>query len=246
MDLDDPAAAHEFILRQLETWDVVPAVPPAPPPAITALPDNYLDGLLEGNLLGAHDEINARVRRLFGALSKQDQHRVAHDIFDSLFSLPQDGTEIHVAGDVLVACAHIDPALIKDAWIEQLAESPVFQHRTAAAMLLWGQAVVNPGTVPLDYVAKLAKPSTEDWCVYSPAIAAAKELALARLNALGILLDLAKSLEATDRDTVVSVFRGSRTLPRILFGASRESSSNGSRMIPMKASPSEPLTCSPG
>ena len=105
-----------------------------------------------------------------------------------LFSLPKDGAEIHVTGDVLVTCAHIDPALIDDVWIGQLVESHVCQHRTAAATLLWDQAVVNPGAVPLDYIAKLAKPSTEDWYVYSPAIAALKELTLTRLGALKIVL----------------------------------------------------------
>lgn len=222
LDLDDPDATYEFIVRQLETWNVVPTVPPAPPPAITALPDNYLDELLDGNLLGAHDEINARVRKLFGALSKQDQHRVAHHIFDSLLSLPDDGTEIHVAGDVLVACAHIDPALIEDGWIEQLAESRIFQHRTAAALLLWDQAVVNPGIVPLDCVAKLAKPSTEDWYVYAPAIAAAKQLALTRLNGLGILLDLSDSPDATDRDYAVSALTEIADVdPAIVWGFAR-------------------------
>lgn len=223
LDLADPDAAYGFIIRQLEAWDVVPAAPPAPPPAITGLPADYLEGLLDPNLLGAHDEINARIRRLFGTVSKQNQHQVAQDLFDSLFSLPKDGSEIHVAGDVLVACAHVDPELIDAAWIEPLVESDIFQHRAAAALLLWDQAVVNPGTVPLDYLAKLAKPSTEDWYVYAPAMAAVKELALTRLGALKIVLDLADSPEATDRDAAVSALSGISSVdPAIVWGFARE------------------------
>jgi len=86
-------------------------------------------------------------------------------------------------------------------------------------LILSDQAVVNPGKVPLDYIAKLAKPSTEDWYVYSPAIAAAKELALTRYAALEILLDLASSPDATDRLTTVIALAGiSGVNPAIVWG----------------------------
>lgn len=71
-----------------------------------------------------------------------------------------------------------------------------------------GQVGGRPGNVPLDYIAKLAKPSTEDWYVYSPAIAGAKELALTRRAALNTLLDLARSPEAYDRYSAVSALIG--------------------------------------
>lgn len=91
---------------------------------------------------------------------------------------PGTGNEIHTVSGFLEACARIDAALIEPEWIERLVESRVVQHRMCAAMILWDRAIVDPGSVPLDHIAKLAKPSTEDWYVYSPGIAAAKELAL--------------------------------------------------------------------
>lgn len=84
-------------------------------------------------------------------------------------------------------------------------------------------AVVDPGNVPLDYIAKLAKPSTEDWYVYSEAIAAAKELALTRRAALEILLDLASSSEVNDRFTVVHALTELADVdPAIVWFAARD------------------------
>ena len=85
-----------------------------------------------------------------------------------------------MVGGFLEACARIDAALIEPSWVEQLVDSSKLRHRMSAVEILWHMAVVDPGNVPLDYIAKLTKPSTEDWYVYSPAIAAAKQLALSR------------------------------------------------------------------
>ena len=199
---DDPDAAFGVIKRQLDTWGVVPAVSAKPPP-VTALPENYLDELFEGVGIGDQTITDARLRKLFGTISKQDQHRVARDIFERLLTLPDNGDAIYVVGGFLEACARIDAALIEPSWVEQLVDSSKLRRRMSAVLILWHMAVVDPGNVPLDYIAKLAKPSTEDWYVYSPAIAAAKQLALSRRAALEILLDLASSPEVTDRFTAM-------------------------------------------
>lgn len=179
--------------------------------------------MLDGIDLGEHDATAARLRRLFGTINKQDQHRVAHDLFERLLAVPNDGQDIHIVGGFLEACARIDAALIEPAWIEQLVESEAFQRRSSAAVILWNQAVVDLGSVPLDQVAKLAKPSTEDWYVYSPAMAAAKELALTRRAALEILLDLGSSPGATDRYEAVSALSGIAGVdPAIVWGAAKE------------------------
>jgi hypothetical protein len=74
----------------------------------------------------------------------------------------------------------------------------------SAAMMLWDLAVTVPGVVPLDLVAKLAKPATEDWYVFAPALGATKQLALTRRSALDVILDLGRSLKADDRDYAVA------------------------------------------
>jgi hypothetical protein len=144
LDLDDPDAAYEFIMRQLKLWNVVPSLPPPLPPAITALPDNYLEDLLDGIDVGEHDATEARLRRLFCTISKQDQHRVARDLFERLLTVPDDGRDIHIMGGFLEACSRIDAALIEPGWIEQLVDSEAFQRRSSAAVILWDRALVDP------------------------------------------------------------------------------------------------------
>jgi hypothetical protein len=222
LDPDNPDKAFEMIERQLKAWGVVPAQSPPPAPVVTDLTESYLEDLLDGIDLGEHDAAEARLRRLFCTITKQDQHRVAHDVFERLLSVSDDGRDIHIVGSFLEACARIDAALIEPAWIERLVESEAFQRRSSAAVILWERASVDPGDVPLDQIAKLAKPSTEDWYVYSPAIAALKELALTRRAALHVLLDLAESSEATDRFAAVSALSGIAGVdPAIVWGAAR-------------------------
>ncbi|HZA09991.1 hypothetical protein [Mycobacterium sp.] len=223
LDPEDPDAAVEVIMRQLDAWGVVPTRAPTPAPR-EPLPDGALDTLLAGVDLGEHDATEARLRRLFGTITKQDQRRVSRDIFNHLLAVPGDGREIHIVSGFLEACARIDAALVEPDWIEQLVESRVVQHRMCAAVILWQRASVDPGSVPLDLVAKLAKPSTEDWYVYSPAIAAAKQLALTRRSAMEILLDLTRSRDATDRSSGVHALGGiaHRVDPVVVWITARE------------------------
>jgi hypothetical protein len=70
LDPDNPSAAFEVIERQLNAWGVVPG-PSSPPPAVvTSLSEKYLDDLLDGISLGAHDATATRLRRLFGTVNK--------------------------------------------------------------------------------------------------------------------------------------------------------------------------------
>lgn len=130
-------------------------------------------------------------RRISGALPRRC----------SIASLPSPtkGGDAHVVTSFLEAIAQIDNALVPVEWIEQLVASPVVACRMGAAMMLWDLAETSPGTVPIDLVARLAKPATEDWYVFAPAIGTAKQLALTRRSALEILLDLGRSADAEDR-----------------------------------------------
>lgn len=203
LERDNPEPAFRVIHRQLNAWGVVPVMPRAVPSATTALPDGFLDSLFEGIQIGDHDRAESRIRQLFGVTTKSDQSRVAHGIFDYAMAARPDGKDIHVATSFLEACMRIDPTLVKTSWIEQLAESSVVQHRMGAAMILWGLAETIPGIVPLDLISKLAKPSSEDWYVFAPALGAAKQLSLTRKSALRLILDLTRSLSADDRDAAV-------------------------------------------
>ena len=204
LEADKPDAAFGVIRRQLEAWGVVPTVPRFVPTGTAPLPTGFLDDLFEGVGLGDHDKAEAKLRVLFGRTTKSDQRCVVEDIFDHAMTLPEDGADIHIVTSFLEAAARVDPALVDMAWIEQLTMSGITQHRMSAAMMLWDLAVTVPGIVPLDLVAKLAKPATEDWYVFAPALGATKQLALTRKSALDIILDLARSLKADDRDYAVA------------------------------------------
>jgi len=198
LDPDDPDQAFQCIRRQLETWEVLPAAPPKGPMVPRALSPGFLDELLDGVGLGDHEKAELRVRVLFTQLSKVDQRRVAKAVFDHVLAVTDEG-DAHVPTSFLEAIARIDSALVPVEWIERLVGSPVVSCRMGAAMMLWDLADTSPGTVPIDLVARLAKPATEDWYVFAPAIGAAKQLALTRRSALEILLDLGRSADAEDR-----------------------------------------------
>jgi len=204
LETDKPDAAFGVIRRQLDAWGVVPTVPRAAPTGTAPLPTGFLDNLFEGVGLGDHDKAEAKLRVLLGRTTKTDQRRVVGGIFEHAMSLPEDGAGIHVVTSFLEAAARLDPALVEMAWIEQLTMSEITQHRMSAAMMLWDLAVTVPGVVPLDLVAKLAKPATEDWYVFAPALGATKQLALTRRSALDVILDLGRSLKADDRDYAVA------------------------------------------
>ncbi len=202
LDPDEPAAAFGVIRRQLEAWGIIPTVPSAP--LGTPLPTGLIDDLFDGVDLGDHDKAEGKIRLLFATSKKSDQRRVLQEIFEYAMSLGTESARIHIVTSFLEAANRIDPALVNPNWIEQLTMSEVTQHRISAAMMLWDRAETVPGSVPLDLVARLAKPATEDWYVFAPALAATKQLALSRKSALNVIVDLARSQEATDRDYAIA------------------------------------------
>jgi hypothetical protein len=199
LDRNQPEPAFELIRRQLYAWGVVPTTPPRAPALARPLPSGFLDQLFDGAELGDHEEAERRLRELFGQVSKEDQRRVARAVFDYIVDAPAQGNDTHIPAGFLEAIARLDAGLVPMEWIEQLVGSHVVEYRMYAAMILWDLAETVPGIVPIDLVARLAKPTTEDWYVFSPALSAAKQLALTRSSALQILLDLGRSVMAEDR-----------------------------------------------
>ena len=207
LDRDDPDSASGVIRRQLDAWRVVPTVGQSTPAAVSSPPVTVLEDLFAGVGLGDHDKAEMRLRHLFQQVGKADQARLAHAIFEYALALHDDGDEIHVVTSFLEACARLDLSLVELPWIERLAASSVVQHRMSAAIMLWERAETDPGTVPVDLVARLARPASEDWYVFAPALAAAKQLALTRRSALEVILDLSRSLDAEDREHAVRSLR---------------------------------------
>ncbi len=204
---DNPDSALGVIRRQLDAWGVVPTVGRRTPATVSSLPETVLEDLFAGVGLGDHDKAEMRLRHLFQQVGKADQARLAQAIFEYAIAHPDDGVDIHVVTSFLEACARLDLSLVELPWIERLAASPVVQHRMSAAIMLWERAETDPGTVPIDLVARLARPASEDWYVFSPALAAAKQLALTRRSALEVILDLGRSLGADDREYAVRLLR---------------------------------------
>lgn len=203
IDHTRPEDAIILIRRQLDTWNITPRTPSASPTSTEPLPDQVLQMLFRGVGIGDHEVVEQRLRQLFALLTKANQRRVSNGVFQYVIAAPRASDGIYVSTSFLEGIARIDPALVPIDWVEQLAGSAIVQHRMSAAMQLWDLAEIAPGTVPIDLVIKLAKPATEDWYVYSPAITAAKQLALTRRSALEILLDLGRSSDAEDRFAAV-------------------------------------------
>lgn len=76
---------------------------------------------------------------------------------------------------------------------------------------------MTPGDVPLDLLARLARPATEDWYVFAPALAAVKELCLTRRAAMTIFWNLGSSADAQDRQyTVDALLDIVRVRPQVI------------------------------
>lgn len=111
----------------------------------------------------------------------------------------EEDDAVHRAGSLLEAVNRLDPSLVSLEVVEDLANSSEFTKRSIAATLLWDRAEVAPHEVPLGLLGRLAKPSTEDWYVQAPAMAAVKQLMLRRRSASIILQQLADSDDVDDR-----------------------------------------------
>lgn len=200
----DPDGALAVILGQLGAWEVSPLASSSPAVSSLALSDEFFDALFNGVRIGDHELAERRLLHIFTDVRKQHHYLVVDGIFERFLAASETEEPIHVLSSFLEASSRIDPSSISLDRIAQLSESAVFQHRSCAATILWGLAEVAPGIVPLDLVASLARPAHEDWYVFSPALAAAKQLALVRKSAWNIFYKLSRSEEADDRSYAAS------------------------------------------
>jgi hypothetical protein len=204
LDAASAAGATEVILKQIEHWGDVSA--PARPPLMASAPEpgavaghDALDALAAGVVDPAdHDEL---ARRGYDLLRDRDAAARA-ELTGALHRRVAGGGDDAgrlASAALLEAIARLDAGLVPAAMIEALTCCPGYLPRACAANLLLDRAVVAPGEVPVEILGRLARPSDEDWYVWAPALAAAKELALTRRDAYVIFESLGAAAQVRDR-----------------------------------------------
>jgi len=208
LDVTKPAVAAEVILKQLQQWGIVP-VPesPAAPHRVGSWEADDVDALLAAPQPGDQDEACARIYPLLRDRSEDRRRWIASELYREVLDPKKDSRALAAAA-LLEAVAALDPALVSPEMVETLAGHARYQARACAANLLRDRAAVAPLDVPVEVLGRLALPSTEDWFVWAPAMAAVQELALHRREAYAIFSSLAASDDARDRFAVAAALLG--------------------------------------
>jgi hypothetical protein len=210
LDVTSPAAAAEVILKQLEEWGLAARQPDAPraqaaepdEPEEAGEPDEAgaaLHALLADARPGDHDEATRRVYQMLvdGRAGRVTAIALHREILRS-----QDASWQLGLASLLQAMSRLDASLVSAEMIEALAARPGYPARSCAANLLRDRAIVAPLDVPLAVLGRLASPSSQDWYVAAPAMAAVKELVLSRRDAGVIFESLSASAAPQDRHAV--------------------------------------------
>jgi hypothetical protein len=208
LDVTKPAVAAEVILKQLQQWGIVP-VPesPAAPHRVGSWEADDVDALLAAPSPTDQDEACARIYPLLRDRSEDRRRWIASELYREVLDPKKDSRALAAAA-LLEAVSALDPALVSPEMVETLAGHARYQARACAANLLRDRAAVAPLDVPVEVLGRLALPSTEDWFVWAPAIAAVQELALHRREAYAIFSSLAASDNARDRFAVAAALLG--------------------------------------
>jgi hypothetical protein len=202
LDVDDIGPVAAMIVRQLRAWDVIGSEPERAPTPSAEAPLSVRE-VIDGLALGDHEEAARRSYRLLRTEPREAQEAMVEALRRFIRrATSAEGTTLLRAASILEALDRLDPSLVSVPLIAEMAESDDFQTRSSAAVLLWQRAEVAPAEVPLGLLGRLALPSTEDWYVQAPAMAAVKLLMLRRRSARAILDDLASSANPNDRYAV--------------------------------------------
>jgi hypothetical protein len=198
LDVARPAEAAGLILDQLRRWRVTPeSLPAAPHPVGAAAPDD-VDALFAGLRPGERDEARRRMYLLLRDRGENRRRWLVRELHREITE-SEDHDRALVAASLLEAAWGLDTALVPGEVIETLAAHPRYPARSCAANLLAGRAAVAPLDVPVEVLGRLASPSSEDWLVWAPALAAVAELVPRRPDACVILESLAASADVHDR-----------------------------------------------
>ena len=205
LDIASPAGAAEVILKQLKEWGVTNPPAPARTAAADAQPDRDTAGDLRALFAdlspGDHDEASRRAYRLLLDGTADEGVKAARTLHGEVMEAHDPASQV-TGATLLQALSRLDASLVSAEMIEMLAAHPEYPPRACAANLLRDRAIAAPLDVPLVVLGRLASPSGEDWCVWAPAIAAAKELVLTRRDAYVIFESLSASAEPRDRHAV--------------------------------------------
>jgi hypothetical protein len=209
LDVTKPAVAAEVILKQLQQWGIVPVPesPAAPPHRVGVWEADDVDALLAARPPGDRDEACRRIYPLLRDRSEDRRRWVAHELYHEVMESGEH-TRAFSAAALLEAVSGLDRALVSPEMVETLASHPRYPARACAADLLRDRAAVAPLDVPVEVLGRLATPSTEDWFVWAPAMAAVQELALHRREAYVILESLAASNDTRDRFAAAAALLG--------------------------------------
>jgi hypothetical protein len=208
LDVTKPAVAAEVVLKQLQQWGIGPgpASPAAPHPVSARGPDD-VGALLAGLTPGDHDEAWRRIYPLLRDRAEEQRRWVARELHREVTE-SDDQARALAAAALLEAVSGLDAALVPNEMIEAMAAHPGYPARACAANLLRDRAASAPFDVPVGLLGRLARPGTEDWLVWAPAMAAAQELVLHRRAAYVIFESLAASADIRDRFAVAVALLG--------------------------------------
>jgi hypothetical protein len=201
LDVSRPAVAAEVVLKQLQQWGMGSASPAAPHVVVAddgGDGDAELTALLAGLRAGDRDEARRRAYRLLRDRAAERRRWIAAGLHREIGE-SGDQARALAAATLLEAVAGLDAALVPPAMIEALAAHHRYQARACAANVLRARSAVAPLDVPLEVLGRLAAPGTEDWLVWAPALAAVRQLAGHRPDALVILESLAAGADLHDR-----------------------------------------------
>jgi hypothetical protein len=197
LDVARPAEAAGVVLEQLRRWRVTPESLPAVPHPVDAAADD-VDALFAGLRPGDRGEARRRIYPLLRDRGESRRRRIIRELHREITG-SEDHDRALVAASLLEAAWGLDAALVPGEMIETLAAHPRYPARSCAANLLAGRAAAAPLDVPVEVLGRLASPSSEDWFVWAPAMAAVAELVRHRPDACVILESLAASAAAHDR-----------------------------------------------
>lgn len=207
LDVTKPAVAAEVIMKQLQHWGIVP-VPenPAGPHQVGAGGAGDVGALLAVPP-GDRDEACAQIYPLLRDRPAGRRRWIARELCREVMESEKQ-PRAQGAAALLEAVSSLDQALVPHEMVETLAGHARYQARACAANLLRDRVAVAPLDVPVELLGRLAAPSTEDWSVWAPAMAAVQELALHRREAQVIFGPLAASADPRDRFAVAVALLG--------------------------------------
>jgi hypothetical protein len=204
--VDDISPLTDLIVQQLEAWGVLSRTPRPPRPlASGARPAITVGEMTDGMHFADHEEATRRAYSLLRSQSRQSQETAVESLRQFLHNTPREANEgLLRVSTLLEAISRLDPSLITNDIVEELANEDDTTLRMAAAMLLWDRAEVAPDAVPLGLLGRLALPASEDWYVQAPAMAVVKQLLLHRRAARVVFDALAESDDSDDRYAVAA------------------------------------------